>query len=75
MFIVSKQFEGQSLLQRQRLVNELLKEEMNEIHALTQKCITPEQWEKMKAENPDLNKATPQMQPNDPNTKCINHSH
>ena len=28
---------------------------MKEIHALTQKCVTPEQWDKMLAENPDLN--------------------
>lgn len=58
------------------MVNEVLKEEMNEIHALTQKCLTPEQWEKLLAENPDLAKSTkPQACSNDSNTKCINHQH
>jgi hypothetical protein len=57
-----------------RLVNEALKEEMNEIHALTQKCVTPEQWEKMLSENPELtNQSTANKQ--DPNSKCINHQH
>ncbi|CAF3400030.1 unnamed protein product [Rotaria sp. Silwood1] len=44
--IVSKKFEGKPLLARQRLVNDLLKNEMTEIHALTQKTYTPDEWEK-----------------------------
>ncbi|CAF0942044.1 unnamed protein product [Brachionus calyciflorus] len=75
IFIVSKQFEGQSLLQRQRLVNEILKEEMNDIHALTQKCVTPEQWEKMVAENPDLAKQDQVQKPSDSTKKCEFHQH
>ena len=51
---------------RSRMVNEILKEEMNEIHALTQKCVTPEQWAKLVAEKPEL--ATGGI--ND--SKCIN---
>ena len=29
-----------------RSVNAVIAEEMNEIHAFTQKCMTPEEWEK-----------------------------
>lgn len=50
VLVVSKKFEGMSLIQRQRLVNEILKDEMKEIHALTQKTLTPEQWKKMSQE-------------------------
>ena len=72
VLVVSKLFEGKGLLQRQRMVNEVLKEEMNSIHALTQKCCTPEQWEKMVAENPDLvNKQKEDVD----NAKCIGHAH
>ena len=42
--IVSKKFEGKPLLARHRMVNEILKEELQEIHAFTQKTMTPEQW-------------------------------
>ncbi|KFM77666.1 BolA-like protein 2, partial [Stegodyphus mimosarum] len=34
--IVTKKFEGVPLLQRHRMVNEVLKEEMKNIHAFTQ---------------------------------------
>ncbi|XP_013381701.1 bolA-like protein 2 [Lingula anatina] len=44
--IVSKKFEGKPLLQRHRLVNSVLEEEMKSIHAFSQKTLTPEQWEK-----------------------------
>jgi stress-induced morphogen len=53
VLVVSKKFEGLSLIQRQRLVNEILKDEMKEIHALTQKTLTPEQWKKMSQETKD----------------------
>ncbi|CAL8325560.1 unnamed protein product [Lota lota] len=46
--IVSSQFEGKPLLQRHRLVNGCLAEELKEIHAFEQKTLTPEQWEKQK---------------------------
>lgn len=43
--IVSDQFEGKRLLERHRLVNSALTEEMKEIHALSiTKALTPEQW-------------------------------
>ena len=54
------------------MVNEILKEEMKEIHALTQKCVTPEQWGKMVAENPDLVK---QSKSDGSDHKCIGHGH
>lgn len=46
--IVSKQFEGKSLLQRHRLVNGALAEELKTIHAFSQKTFTPAQWEEQK---------------------------
>ncbi|KAF7840070.1 protein BOLA2 [Senna tora] len=43
--IVSEQFEGKRLLERHRMVNAALEEEMKEIHALSiKKAVTPEQW-------------------------------
>ncbi|KAG9151724.1 hypothetical protein Leryth_002010 [Lithospermum erythrorhizon] len=43
--IVSEQFEGKRLLERHRIVNAALAEEMKEIHALSiPKALTPEQW-------------------------------
>ncbi|KAJ0039907.1 protein BOLA2 [Pistacia vera] len=43
--IVSAQFEGKRLLERHRLVNSTLEEEMKQIHALSiKKALTPEQW-------------------------------
>lgn len=41
--MVSAQFEGKRLLERQRLVNAALAGVMPEIHALTMKCLTPAQ--------------------------------
>lgn len=46
--IVSSKFEGKPLLQRQRLVNETLSEEMKYIHAFTMKTLAPSQWKKWK---------------------------
>lgn len=42
--IVSSQFQGKPLLQRHRLVNAALAEELKTIHAFSQKTYTPEQW-------------------------------
>ncbi|KAM5577643.1 protein BOLA2 [Rosa sericea] len=43
--IVSEQFEGKRLLERHRVVNSALEEEMKEIHALSiKKALTTEQW-------------------------------
>jgi len=46
--VVSSQFEGKATLARHRLVNSVLKEELKEIHAFSQKTLTPDQWEKEK---------------------------
>ena len=53
-------------------MNTILAEEMNSIHALTQKCITPEQWEKMLAENPELANQTSNTTRS--TQKCEHHS-
>ncbi|RPA79160.1 bola-like protein 2 [Ascobolus immersus RN42] len=44
--IVSPEFAGKTTLMRHRLVNTKLKEEINKLHAWTQKCYTPEEWSK-----------------------------
>lgn len=46
VIIVSPEFEGKSILQRHRLVNSALAEELKTIHAFSQKTYTPEQWAK-----------------------------
>ena len=46
--VVSATFQGMGLLDRQRMVNDALKEEMNSIHALQMKTWTPAQYEKKK---------------------------
>ncbi|KAM9335941.1 bolA-like protein 2 isoform 1-T2 [Symphorus nematophorus] len=50
VLVVSSQFEGKPLLQRHRMVNTCLAEELKVIHSLEQKTVTPEQWEKQKAQ-------------------------
>lgn len=45
--VVSEEFEGKPLLQRHRLVNNCLAEDLKVIHAFSQKTYTPEQWTKM----------------------------
>ncbi|XP_016124931.1 bolA-like protein 2 [Sinocyclocheilus grahami] len=50
VLVVSPQFEGKALLQRHRMVNNCLAEELKELHAFEQKTLTPEQWEKQKAQ-------------------------
>ncbi|XP_037915897.1 bolA-like protein 2 [Hermetia illucens] len=42
--VVSPQFEGKTLIQRHRLVNSALSEELKTIHAFSQKTFTPKQW-------------------------------
>lgn len=45
VLVVSEVFEGKSRIDRQRMVNELLKEELQSgLHALTQKTLTPTEW-------------------------------
>lgn len=48
--IVSEKFRGKPLLQKHRLVNSALAEELKEIHAFSQKCYTPDEWEKVQQE-------------------------
>jgi len=46
VLIVSPSFQNLITLKRHRLVNERLKDEIAQLHAFTQKTLTPEQWEK-----------------------------
>ncbi|KAH0460232.1 hypothetical protein IEQ34_010895 [Dendrobium chrysotoxum] len=49
--VVSEKFEGKRLLERHRLVNAALAEQMPQIHALSiKKALTPSQW-KPQSEN------------------------
>ncbi len=43
--IVSKAFDGKSLLQRHKLVYQVLGDKMETIHALSMKTLTPAQWD------------------------------
>ena len=45
--VVAEAFRGKTLLQQHRLVNAALTEELQKIHAFSQKTYTPEQWEKV----------------------------
>jgi len=47
VLVVSKRFDGVALLQRHRMVNGALEVELKDIHAMTLKTLTPEQWEKL----------------------------
>uniref|UniRef100_A0A3Q3LMF4 BolA-like protein 1 n=1 Tax=Mastacembelus armatus TaxID=205130 RepID=A0A3Q3LMF4_9TELE len=58
VLVVSSQFEGLPLIQRHRLVNEALKEELSScVHALAIQAKTPDQWRS----NPTLAKSPPCM--------------
>lgn len=58
VLVVSSQFEGLPLIQRHRLVNETLKDELKSyVHALAIQAKTPQQW----ATNPTLAKSPPCM--------------
>ncbi len=47
VIVVSQQFDGKSLVNRHRMINDLLKEELKgAIHALTMTTLTPAEWEK-----------------------------
>ncbi|WP_413586965.1 BolA family protein [Bdellovibrio sp. HCB274] len=49
VLLVSPMFEGKSRIDRQRAVNDVLKEEFNKgLHALTQKVLTPAEFEVQK---------------------------
>ncbi|EEB07387.2 BolA domain-containing protein [Schizosaccharomyces japonicus yFS275] len=45
VLIVSQLFKGKTTLARHRLVNSKLKDILKDIHAFTQKSLTPEEWE------------------------------
>ncbi|KZV80901.1 bola-like protein [Exidia glandulosa HHB12029] len=47
--IVSASFEGKTTLARHRLVNELLKDQIAQMHAFSQKTYTPKQWSDLQA--------------------------
>jgi len=51
VIIVSSVFEGKKTLEKHRLVNEALKEEIARLHAFSQKSFTPEQWAKKQAQS------------------------
>ncbi|KAG9046843.1 hypothetical protein FS837_003551 [Tulasnella sp. UAMH 9824] len=51
VIIVNPTFEGKMTLARHRWVNELLKEEIAQMHAFSQKTYTPKEWEAIKAKN------------------------
>jgi BolA protein len=52
--IVSSDFEGKRLIQRQRLINQLLSEELaGPVHALAQHTYTLEEWNKKHGVSPD----------------------
>ncbi len=44
--IVSPAFEGKGMLQQHRLVYSAIGDKMEDIHALSMKTFTPEQWSK-----------------------------
>lgn len=47
LVIVSSKFLGKKLMERHRMVNEILAHELKEkIHALSLQTLTPEEWEK-----------------------------
>jgi len=48
ILVVSKQFESKSLIQRQRMINNVLFEDLKSgiLHSVRMKCLTPDQWEK-----------------------------
>ncbi|KAF8622813.1 hypothetical protein AX15_006736 [Amanita polypyramis BW_CC] len=43
--IVSEAFQGRTTLMRHRLVNEILKNQIAQLHAFSQKTFTPEQYQ------------------------------
>ncbi|KAH9948518.1 bola protein [Amylocystis lapponica] len=45
VFVVSEAFEGRNTLARHRFINDLLKAQIAEMHAFSQKTLTPKQWE------------------------------
>ena len=58
LLVVSTEFEGIPRLQRQRRINEILKQELQGgVHALSQRALTPSEWEKNKDHFPMISPA------------------
>jgi stress-induced morphogen len=51
VLVVSPKFDAVSLIDRHKLINAALAPFLNQIHALSIKAWTPEQWKKKQAEN------------------------
>ncbi|TDL27166.1 bola-like protein [Rickenella mellea] len=49
VFVVSEAFEGKMTLARHRMVNEILKEQISQLHAFSQTTLTPAQYVAKKA--------------------------
>ncbi|KIM51761.1 hypothetical protein SCLCIDRAFT_1224158 [Scleroderma citrinum Foug A] len=43
--VVSESFEGKTTLARHKLLNELLKDQITQMHAFSQKTLTPKQYQ------------------------------
>lgn len=51
--VASDRFDGLTLIKRHRLMNALLKDELDQIHALALHTLTPEQWFERSGQVPD----------------------
>ncbi|KAI0920371.1 hypothetical protein AcW1_002132 [Taiwanofungus camphoratus] len=49
VFVVSEAFEGKNTLARHRFINELLKNEIAQMHAFSQRTLTPKQYDVQQA--------------------------
>lgn len=44
ILVVSEQFDGQMLIKRHRLINQILSDELQQIHAMALHTMTPDEW-------------------------------
>lgn len=44
ILVVSEQFDGQMLIKRHRLINQILSDELKQIHAMALHTMTPDEW-------------------------------
>jgi len=44
ILVVSDQFDGQMLIKRHRLINQILSDELQQIHAMALHTMTPDEW-------------------------------
>ncbi|KDR74117.1 hypothetical protein GALMADRAFT_124399 [Galerina marginata CBS 339.88] len=49
IILVSEVFQGKTTLARHRMINELLKDQIAQMHAFSQKTYTPKQYEELQA--------------------------